>query len=249
MDMKKQYTFEEFVKIIEALRSENGCPWDKVQTHESLRPCMMEEAAELLAAIRIYKETGNAENMQEELGDIMLQAVMHSVIAKEEGLFTVEDVLSGISEKMIRRHPHVFGTMQVDGKEAIVQNWEEIKKQEKEGKSWITSPLREIPPELPSLTRAVKVTKKLDKLSQYHDVTTGKSKIADEKTLANILVKDAKEVQKLLCEGTKDKHELQTTISGLLRTICQISYRAGLQPEQLLYDDIEALIAQTEEKI
>ena len=85
----KQYTFDELVEIIETLRSENGCPWDKVQTHESLRPCMMEEAAELLGAIRIYKETGNAENMQEELGDILLQAVMHSVIAKEEGLFTI----------------------------------------------------------------------------------------------------------------------------------------------------------------
>ena len=118
----KQYTFDELVEIIETLRSENGCPWDKVQTHESLRPCMMEEAAELLGAIRIYKETGNAENMQEELGDILLQAVMHSVIAKEEGLITIEDVISGISEKMIRRHPHVFGNSDIHGNEALLQN-------------------------------------------------------------------------------------------------------------------------------
>ena len=84
----KEYTFDELVNIIEKLRSENGCPWDKEQTHDSLRQCMMEEAAELLAAIRIYNETGNPENMKEELGDILLQVVMHSVIAKEEDLFT-----------------------------------------------------------------------------------------------------------------------------------------------------------------
>ena len=90
----KEYTFDELVNIIEELRSENGCPWDKEQTHDSLRQCMMEEAAELLAAIRIYNETGNPENMKEELGDILLQVVMHSVIAKEEDLFTIEDVIS-----------------------------------------------------------------------------------------------------------------------------------------------------------
>lgn len=248
--MGKQYTFDEFVKIIETLRSENGCPWDKEQTHESLRACMMEEAAELLGAIRIFKETGNAENMQEELGDILLQAVMHSVIAKEEGLFAIEDVIGGISEKMIRRHPHVFGNTDIHGKEVLLQNWEEIKKQEKEGKSWITSPLREIPTELPSLTRAVKVAKKLDKLSEYHDKETGGSKVPDNKMLGSILVENAKQTQKLLnsCFGQEemDKQELSAQITQMLRTICQISYRAGLQPEQLLYDDIESIISQTE---
>ncbi len=244
--MSKQYTFDEFVKIIEALRSENGCPWDKEQTHVSLRACMMEEAAELLGAIRIYQETGNAENMQEELGDILLQAVMHSVIASEEGLFTIDDVISGISEKMIRRHPHVFGNADIQGNEALLQNWEEIKKQEKEGKSWITSPLREIPAELPSLTRAVKVTKKLDKLPEYHDAQTGKSKVPDEKELGKELVAKAEEAQKLLDKAQVDKEELSVQVTGLLRTICQLAYRAGLQPEQLLFDDIEAIIEQNE---
>ena len=244
--MSKQYTFDEFVKIIEALRSENGCPWDKVQTHESLRACMMEEAAELLGAIRIYQKTGNAENMQEELGDILLQAVMHSVIASEEGLFTIDDVISGISEKMIRRHPHVFGSADIQGNEALLQNWEEIKKQEKEGKSWITSPLREIPAELPSLTRAVKVTKKLDKLPEYHDAQTGESKVPDYEALGRELVQKAEEAQKLLNKTQVDKEELSVQVTGLLQTLCQLSYRAGLQPEQLLYDDIEAIIEQNE---
>lgn len=244
--MSKQYTFDEFVRIIETLRSENGCPWDKEQTHESLRACMMEEAAELLGAIRIYQKTGNAENMQEELGDILLQAVMHSVIASEEGLFTIDDVISGISEKMIRRHPHVFADADIHGNEALLQNWEEIKKQEKEGKSWITSPLREIPAELPSLTRAVKVTKKLDKLPEYYDVQTGESKVPDEKELGKELVAKAEEAQKLLDKTQVDKEELSVQVTGLLRTICQLSYRAGLQPEQLLFDEIESIIEQNE---
>ena len=246
----KQYTFDELVEIIETLRSENGCPWDKVQTHESLRPCMMEEAAELLGAIRIYKETGNAENMQEELGDILLQAVMHSVIAKEEGLFTIEDVISGISEKMIRRHPHVFGNSDIHGNEALLQNWEEIKKQEKAEKSWVDSPLREIPPELPSLTRAVKIAKKLDKLPEYHDAQTRESRIPDYEALSDELTEATGETKRLLqllhAREEVDKQELAVYITRLLRTICQISYRAGLQPEQLLFDDIEAIISQTE---
>lgn len=249
----KKYTFEDFVEIIETLRGENGCPWDREQTHESLRSCMMEEAAELLGAIRIYNQTGSAENMQEELGDILLQAVMHSVIAREEGLFTIEDVISGISEKMIRRHPHVFANADIEGNEALLQNWEEIKKQEKEGKTWITSPLREIPSELPSLTRGVKVAKKLDKLPEYHDTETGASRIPDYAELGRRLAEEADKTQQILSKlqthREMDKQELSDSVTGLLRTICQISYRAGLQPEQLLFDDIESIIAQTEQKI
>lgn len=246
----KKYTFDEFVKIIETLRSENGCPWDKEQTHESLRSCMMEEAAELLGAIRIYQQTGNAENMREELGDILLQAVMHSVIASEEGLFTMEDVITEISEKMIRRHPHVFANADIEGQEALLQNWEEIKKQEKQGKVWIASPLREIPAELPALTRGVKVAKKLDKLPEYQDSETGKSKVPDSKQLGDELLREAEKVQvhlqNLQMENEQEKQELSEAITAVLRTVCQVSYRAGLQPEQLLFDDIEAIIAQTE---
>ena len=241
--MDKQYTFEDFVEIIKALRSEHGCPWDKVQTHDSLRPCMMEEAAELLGAIRIYNKTGNAENMQEELGDIMLQAVMHSVIAQEEGLFDIDDVIQGISTKMIRRHPHVFGDLQESDQGKLLQNWEEIKKQEKAGQSWVTSPLREIPQELPSLTRAVKVTKKLDKLSEYHDAADH-STVPDLDTLTDELQNQTAQLTKGLKQ--QDTQVVKDNVTGLLRTLCRISYRTGLQPEQLLYDDIEAQIEATE---
>lgn len=137
---KKTYTMDDFIHIIEKLRSENGCPWDKEQTHESLKPCMREEAAEVLAAIRILDKTGNPENLREELGDVLLQVVMHSQIAKEEGLFTLEDVVQEVSEKMVRRHPHVFGSVQADNSSQVLKNWEEIKKAEKQGKEWVKTP-------------------------------------------------------------------------------------------------------------
>ena len=174
--MCQRYTLEDLMEIVETLRGENGCLWDKEQTHRSLKPYMMEEAAEFVSSIRIFHESGSAENMREELGDILLQVVMHSVIAQEEGLFTMDDVIEEVSEKMIRRHPHIFGTVQADSSDEVLENWDEIKKKEKEGKAWIASPLREIPQELPSLTRAPKVQKKIDKL---YEKAPGRVEVAD----------------------------------------------------------------------
>lgn len=242
--MSKKYTFEEFVEIVETLRGEHGCPWDKAQTHVSLRSCMMEEAAELLGAIRIYEKTGNAENMQEELGDIILQSVMHSVIAREEGLFTIEDVITGISEKMIRRHPHIFSDEKISDTEQINQNWEEIKKQEKAGKEWITSPLREIPAELPSLTRAVKIAKRIDTLPEYQNNEA--YEVGDADMLVSLLKEQSQEME-LLVQQKSEKEKLETHMKHMLRTISQLSYRLKLQPEQILYDDIEEIIEKMDE--
>ena len=123
--------FERFHEIIKKLRAEDGCPWDREQTHMSLKAPCIEEAAEVICGINILDKTGDAGNLKEELGDLLLQVVMHAVIAEEEGLFNMDDVLRGISEKMIRRHPHVFGTGKADTPEEVLQNWDEIKKQEK----------------------------------------------------------------------------------------------------------------------
>ena len=123
--------FERFYEIIKKLRAEDGCPWDREQTHMSLKAPCIEEAAEVICGINILDKTGDAGNLREELGDLLLQVVMHAVIAEEEGLFDMDDVLRGISEKMIRRHPHVFGTGKADTPEEVLQNWDEIKKQEK----------------------------------------------------------------------------------------------------------------------
>lgn len=135
-EKQKQYTLEEFEAIIEILRGEYGCPWDKAQTHGSLTGCMIEEAAEAVSGIKLYEKTGNSDSMKEELGDVLMQVVLHAKIAEEEGLFTLDDVITGISEKMIRRHPHVFepdGTP-LNGREpnpSNVKSWQEIKAEEK----------------------------------------------------------------------------------------------------------------------
>ncbi len=127
-------SFDEFKEVVRRLRAPDGCPWDKEQTHMSLKPGIAEEAAEVICGINVYDKTGNSENLKEELGDLLLQVVMQAQIAEEEGIFTIDDVVKGITEKLIRRHPHVFGDVKVSGTEEVLVNWEEIKAKEKEGK-------------------------------------------------------------------------------------------------------------------
>ena len=126
-------SFDGLYDVIKRLRAKDGCPWDREQTHASLKAPCMEEAAEVVCGINILEDTGNAGNLKEELGDLLLQVMMHAVIAEEEGLFTIEDVIGCITEKMIRRHPHVFGDVTVADSGEVLKNWEEIKKTEKEG--------------------------------------------------------------------------------------------------------------------
>ncbi len=130
-DKDRQYDFDDLVEIISRLRAPDGCPWDIKQTHESLKKCLAEESGEVMEAINAKDDA----NLCEELGDLLLQVVMHAQIASEGGRFTMDDVIQGICEKMIRRHPHVFGDIKVTSQEESLKLWEEIKKKEK-----ITSP-------------------------------------------------------------------------------------------------------------
>lgn len=127
---EKIYSLEDFVDIVAALRSENGCPWDKEQTHESLEKCLRDECEEVIEAI----ENKDDDNLCEELGDVLLQVVMHSQIAKEEGRFTLEDVIDGVAKKMVRRHPHVFAGVKLETEEDRLAMWNTIKEQEKQEK-------------------------------------------------------------------------------------------------------------------
>ena len=124
------YSYEELLNVIAQLRSEHGCPWDKAQTHESLIPCLRNECEEGVQAIEQHDE----ENLCEELGDVLLQVLLHARIAEEEGQFTMADVVNGLAEKMVRRHPHVFGNEEYGSPEQNQARWEEIKRQEKEAK-------------------------------------------------------------------------------------------------------------------
>ena len=127
---------ERLQEIVKKLRAPEGCPWDSVQTHTSLKAPCVEEAAEVVCGINILDETGNSDNLREELGDLLFQVVMHAAIAEEEGLFTFDDVAKTISDKMERRHPHVFAGVDYDSDEERHAAWEEIKKAEKLGKEW-----------------------------------------------------------------------------------------------------------------
>lgn len=127
----KKYTLDDFVDIVRTLRGDNGCPWDKEQTHESLIKCLRDECEEVVLAI----QNKDDDNLCEELGDVLLQVVMHSQIAAEEGRFTLEDVVDGIAKKMIRRHPHVFAGVKLETEEERLAMWNRIKREEKQAKN------------------------------------------------------------------------------------------------------------------
>lgn len=127
---KEVYAFEDFVDIVAQLRAPDGCVWDRAQTHETLKKYLTEEAGEVLEAI----DNKDDENLCEELGDLLLQIVLNAQIGAEDGAFTIDDVIQGISEKMVRRHPWVFGDMEIDSIDENVSLWEQIKKKEKESK-------------------------------------------------------------------------------------------------------------------
>lgn len=127
-DTDRKYDFDDFLEIIAQLRGPGGCPWDIKQTHESLKECLTEESGEVIEAI----DNKDDANLCEELGDLLLQVVMHAQIAAEENRFTMADVIQGVSAKMIRRHPHVFGDAKASNEEESLNLWAEMKKREKE---------------------------------------------------------------------------------------------------------------------
>lgn len=229
------YTYEELLNIIKILRSPEGCSWDRKQTHDSLKSYMMEEAAEVISAIRIYHKTGDSENLQEELGDVLLQVVLHAQIAQEEGLFTMEDVVNHVAEKMVRRHPHVFAQKQAVSTEQLYDNWEEIKKKEKEGKSYIESPLREIPMELPSLSRAPKILKRVDKL--YEQQPSYDQAIKELEKAVNKLKQ---------CETESEEPKRSEAMGDALLSLSQIARISRIPQEQVLMDRIEDIIEKYE---
>ncbi len=151
--------FEEFEEVVARLRAPDGCPWDRAQTHMSLKKTCIEEAAEVICGINILDQTGDAENLKEELGDLLMQVVIHAQIAKEEGLFTMDDVIQSITDKMIRRHPHVFGSAGTPGTDGAQADWDEIKRREKQGKEWTESYLPEAFEEAKELIETAKKRK------------------------------------------------------------------------------------------
>jgi tetrapyrrole methylase family protein/MazG family protein len=153
-----EHPFDRLCWVMERLLSPEGCPWDREQTHESLKQYLIEEAYEVCDAV----DSGDFEHLQEELGDVALQVVFHAKMAKRDGRFDVHDVLNGICEKLIRRHPHVFGETVADSSKEVLQNWEQIKRKEKAAKEGAEerSLVDGVPRQLPALQKAHRLQEK-----------------------------------------------------------------------------------------
>lgn len=223
--MKEKYSFEDFLEIMDILRGENGCPWDLVQTHESIRENLLEEAYEAVDAI----DNKDMENLCEELGDLLLHIVFHAKIEKEAGRFTIEDVIDGISRKMILRHPHVFGDDTAKTPDEVIYNWEENKKQEK-GYKKETDRLKSMPKTLPALMLAYKVQNKASNSFESDNLEDA--------------VKRSKEALDELYELYKngEKTEQTAKIGEVLFNMVNISRIFEINPEIALTNVIKTFI-------
>ncbi len=155
---------EELLATMARLRGPGGCPWDREQTHQSLREPLIDETAELLDTI----DRNDLEHMREELGDVLLQVVFHAQLAEEAGHFNFDDVARGIQEKLVRRHPHVFGDMALHDSAAVLRQWEQIKATEKKNGPVSKGLFKRLPPALPALLYATKVARQIRKLGLAH---------------------------------------------------------------------------------
>ncbi len=173
---KTSYNVYDLVDIVEILRSPEGCPWDREQTHESVKRAFIEETYEVVEAI----DQKDTEHLKEELGDVLLQVVFHTQMEREKGTFQLDDVADGICKKLIYRHPHVFGEVQVSGTDEVLDNWDQLKRKEK-GQETDTDTLRSVAQSLPALWRAEKVQKKAKKAGfDWPDLSGPLNKIDEE---------------------------------------------------------------------
>ncbi len=221
-----QYTFEDFKKIVAVLRSDEGCPWDREQDHESMKNAAVEEAYELLEAIN----NQDVANIREELGDLLLQVVFHSQLGEEAGTFNLCDVIDSISSKLVYRHPHVFASVKVTGSEEVLENWDALKLKEKEIHS-VTDDLKQVPKALPAMIRSRKVQKKAAKTGfDFENVEAVFVKMTEETA-------ELKEAMKL-----KDEQAVEEEFGDLLFNMVNLSRFLGLNPENALTNALEKFI-------
>ena len=215
---KGSYTFDDLVLIMELLRSPGGCPWDIEQNHHSIRNDLIKETYEVVEAI----DRDDPVHLREELGDVLLQVVFHARIEDEVGRFTVYDVANDICEKLIYRHPHVFGQVHVDGSEQVLSNWEKLKSVEKQAERvTLTDQLRAIPAMEPALMRAQKVGKKAA-CFDFADADEVYAKLAEE----------IAEVRAASASG--DGAAVEEELGDLLLTVTSLARKLGVKSEEAL---------------
>jgi MazG family protein len=220
--------FKNLCDIVAKLRAPDGCPWDREQTNASLVPPLIEEAYEVAGAVR----AGNDINLREELGDLLLLIVMQAQIAAEQQRFTLADVAREISEKLVRRHPHVFGDSKVSGSEAVVKQWEAIKREEKNDGHYLAS----LPAALPALMRAEKAQKKAARVNfDWRDAREVIAKVEEE----------LRETKNALASGIQTA--IADEIGDLLFAVVNLARKRHLDAESLLQSATDKFVARFNE--
>jgi tetrapyrrole methylase family protein/MazG family protein len=216
--MSSGAAFTELVRIMERLRGPNGCPWDREQTHESIKPYLIEEAYEVAEAI----ESSDVDELRKELGDLLLQIVFHAQLAQEAGRFGIEDVVRAIIEKMVRRHPHVFAGVEVKDSDEVLRNWSKIKSEERKD-SDDRSALAGVPRALPALLRAHRLAEKAAHVgfdwNNPHEVL---DKVREE----------LGELETALAQG--DRNEVEAELGDLLFALASLARHLDLHSEDAL---------------
>ena len=219
--------FNELTNVMARLRAPGGCPWDREQTYESLAQYLLEEAHEAFDAIYEADETGDTTNLREELGDVLLQVVFHSTIAQEKGDFTIDEVVSGVTNKLILRHPHVFGDKKLETASDVLNNWDELKKSERaasgkkeKGKNSI---LEDVPLNFPALLEGQKLTKKAAKVGFDWD---------NVKQIFDKLDEEVGELKTALAEDKTD--EISAEIGDVLFVVLNLARKLEIDAETAL---------------
>ncbi len=228
--IKNCYSIEDLVEIMTLLRSENGCPWDREQTHESIRNNFIEETYEAVEAI----DNGDAELLKEELGDVLLQVVFHAQLEKEQGRFDFNEVCDGICKKLILRHPHIFGDEDLSDSGEVTDRWDEIKKESK-GQKTASETLHAVPKQLPALMRSAKLQQRAEKAcATHHDLIWSLKKLDEE-------VAELKEAVR-----TNDIVHCADEVGDVLFSAVNVSRALDLEPEQCLSVASEKFIQRVE---
>lgn len=224
--MTDNKSLEGLMEVVRLLRSEQGCPWDRVQTHESLKPYMLEEAYEVIEAV----DQKDSANLREELGDVLLQVALHSVIAEEQNEFVINDVIGDVTDKMIRRHPHVFGTSFENSVDGIAKQWDEIKRQEHNQKT-VADSLKSVPKAMPATMRAAKIQKKVMKAGCNLPSAEANFELIDDtiKVLQDVMEK-------------QEKATVEEQYGELLFAVINLSTILGLNAENSLTNAVDKFI-------
>ena len=254
VDFKQKdfYTVSDLQEIVRLLRAPGGCPWDREQTHESIRRNFLEEAYEVVEAI----DEKNSDHLKEELGDVLLQVLFHTCIEEENGRFGLDDVADGISKKLIFRHPHVFGNREVSGTGEVLTNWEDLKRQEK-GQALHTDALMSVARSLPALWRAEKIQAKAKKAGfDWPNLNGAMDKLAEELLELQIAVKENSNVKEelgdllfaavnvarfLSCDPEEVLDEASDKFTNRFRLVEEKAMQKGKRLEEMSLQELDAL--------